>query len=81
MRAYEALLKETERSAAFRELVASAWRKIYRSKKQWLHAPRRQNLSEIRMNRLCEEVRQFARSVGEAPVVSLDPARWEGAAS
>jgi len=81
MRAYEALLKETERSAAFRELVASAWRKIYRSKKKWLSAPRRQNLSEIRMSRLCEEVRQFALRVGESPVASADPARWEGAPS
>ena len=32
-RAWEAILKEAEGSRAFREVVASAWRKIYRSKK------------------------------------------------
>lgn len=78
LRAYEALLKEAERSKAFREMVASAWRKIYRSKKQWLHPVQRQNLSEGRLNRLCEDVRQFAKRVGEGPVVSVDPERWEG---
>jgi beta-N-acetylhexosaminidase len=81
LRAFEALLKEAERSCAFREMVASAWRKIYRSKKQWLHPPQRLNLSEGRMNRLCEEVRQFARRVGEAPAISVDPVPWQGAAS
>jgi beta-N-acetylhexosaminidase len=76
MRAYEALLKESERSAAFRDLVASAWRKIYRSKKRWLQPVRRQNLSEGRLTRLCEEVRVFAAEVGEAPTVSADPVHW-----
>jgi beta-N-acetylhexosaminidase len=73
LRAYEALLKEAEQSAAFRELVASAWRKIYRSKKKWLHPLRRQNLSENRIGRLCDDVRTFAEHVGEVPVHSPDP--------
>lgn len=80
-RAWEALVKESERSPAFAELVASAWRKIYRSKKKWLHQQRRQNLSESRIQRLCEDVREFAATVGEAPVVSSDPARWLGTPS
>lgn len=80
MRAYEALLKEAERSAAFRNCVASAWRKIYRSKKRWLLPVRRQNLSEARMNRLCEEVRAFGAMVGEAPAAAADPVRWGGIA-
>jgi beta-N-acetylhexosaminidase len=80
-RAYEALLKESERSPAFAELVASAWRKIYRSKKQWLHPLRRQNLSATRINRLCEDVKEFAARVAEPPAVSADPERWKGAPS
>jgi beta-N-acetylhexosaminidase len=80
-RAYEALLKESERSTAFAELVSSAWRKIYRSKKQWLHPLRRQNLSASRINRLCEEVKEFAARVAEPPAVSVDPERWKGAPS
>lgn len=79
-RAYEALLKEAEHSRAFRDMVASAWRKIYRSKKKWLQPVKRQNLSEGRMHRLCEDVRGFAQDVGEAPAVSApDPERWRGA--
>jgi beta-N-acetylhexosaminidase len=81
LRAYEALVKEAERSPAFAEMVASAWRKIYRSKKSWLHPQRRQNLSKSRIERLCEDVKAFADTVGEAPSVSADPARWEGRAS
>lgn len=77
-RAYEALLKEAERSKGFRELVASAWRKIYRSKKKWLHPMKRQNLSDTRMTRLCEDVREFAQRVGEVPVASIDPKGWSG---
>lgn len=77
-RAYEAVLKESERSPAFAEVVASAWRKIYRSKKRWLQPARRQTLSGDRLERLCEEVRSFAREVGEAPVHSADPERWAG---
>ncbi|HEY6445382.1 MAG TPA: beta-N-acetylhexosaminidase [Acidobacteriaceae bacterium] len=80
LRAYEALVREAERSAAFAELVASAWRKIYRSKKKWLQPVRRQNLSESRMERLCEEVRRFADEVGETPVHSEDPVAWAGKA-
>jgi beta-N-acetylhexosaminidase len=80
LRAYEALLNEAERSRAFRELIASAWRKIYRSKKKWLHPLRRQNLSEGRISRLSDEVREFAERVGEAPVHSADPAVWAGKA-
>jgi beta-N-acetylhexosaminidase len=80
LRAYEALLREAERSRAFRELVASAWRKIYRSKKKWLQPLRRQNLSEGRIHRLCDEVREFAERVGEAAVHSADPAVWAGKA-
>jgi beta-N-acetylhexosaminidase len=78
LRAYEALLKEAERSRAFRELIASAWRKIHRSKKKWLHPQRRQNLSEGRISRLCDEIREFAERVGEAPVHSADPVVWAG---
>lgn len=80
LRAYEALLREAERSEAFRELIASAWRKIYRSKKKWLQPARRQNLSDGRIARLCDEVQSFAAKVGEAPVVSADPAGWDGKA-
>lgn len=80
-RAYEALLKEADRSAAFRDLVASAWRKIYRSKKKWLQPLRRQNHSDTRMKKLCEDVQEFAAKIGEAPAVSADPERWKGAAS
>ncbi len=80
LRAYEALLREGERSPAFREVIASAWRKIYRSKKRWLQPSRRQNLSDGRIQRLSEEVRSFAEEVGEAPAVSVDPERWIGVA-
>ena len=79
-RAYEAILREGERSAAFREVIASAWRKIYRSKKQWLQPTRRQNLSAARLDRLRDEVKRFAAQVGEAPAVSADPERWKGLA-
>jgi beta-N-acetylhexosaminidase len=77
-RAYEALIKEAERSPAFSECVASAWRKIYRSKKRWLEPTRRQNLSPARLDRLSEDVKHFAELVGEAPAVSADPERWKG---
>jgi beta-N-acetylhexosaminidase len=78
-RAYEAILKEAERSPAFREVVASAWRKIYRSKKKWLQPSSRQNLSETRLARLCEDVKKFAEQVGETPAHSApDPERWTG---
>jgi beta-N-acetylhexosaminidase len=77
-RAYEALIKEAERSPAFSECVASAWRKIYRSKKRWLEPTRRQNLSPTRLDRLSEDVKHFAAQVGEAPAVSADPERWRG---
>lgn len=81
-RAYEAILKEAEHSRAFRDMVASAWRKIYRSKKKWLQPVKRQNLSEGRIARLCEDVRDFAQNVGEAPAVSApDPERWHGMAA
>jgi beta-N-acetylhexosaminidase len=79
-RAYEAMLREAEQSYAFREVIASAWRKIYRSKKRWLQPTRRQNLSPARLDRLSEDVKHFAAVVGEAPVVSADPARWDGLA-
>jgi beta-N-acetylhexosaminidase len=79
-RAYEAMLREAEQSPAFREVIASAWRKIYRSKKRWLQPTRRQNLSPARLDRLSEDVKHFAAVVGEAPVVSADPARWDGLA-
>lgn len=77
-RAYEAIVKEAERSRAFRNVVASAWRKIYRSKKKWLQPTRRQSPSDTRLQRLCDDVRQFAQTVGEAPVHSADPERWHG---
>jgi beta-N-acetylhexosaminidase len=76
--AYETLLREGERSAAFAEAVASAWRKIYRSKKRWLQPVRRHTPSEDRLNRLCEEVKAFAKEIAEAPVQSADPERWRG---
>ncbi|MFP5248371.1 MAG: glycoside hydrolase family 3 N-terminal domain-containing protein, partial [Acidobacteriota bacterium] len=78
MRAYEALLREAERSKAFTALIASAWRKIYRSKKKWLRPVLRQNLSQARIRRLCEDVRDFANQVGETPVASVDPTGWNG---
>jgi beta-N-acetylhexosaminidase len=77
-RAYEAIVKEAERSRAFRNVVAAAWRKIYRSKKKWLQPTRRQSPSETRLQRLCDDVRQFAQTVGEVPVHSADPERWQG---
>jgi beta-N-acetylhexosaminidase len=77
-RAYEALLHEAEKSRAFSALIASAWRKIYRSKKAWLQPERRQNLSDTRIRRLRDDVRAFAGFVGETPVVSLDPTGWTG---
>ncbi|MGC2297924.1 MAG: beta-N-acetylhexosaminidase [Acidobacteriaceae bacterium] len=77
-RAYEALIKEAERSPAFSECVAAAWRKVYRSKKRWLQPTRRQNLSAARLDRLSEDVRRFAKLVGEAPAISADPERWKG---
>ncbi|HEX4038757.1 MAG TPA: beta-N-acetylhexosaminidase [Acidobacteriaceae bacterium] len=77
-RAFEAIVREAERSRAFREVVASAWRKVYRSKKRWLQPARRQNLSSTRLERLCEDVKSFGRKVGEAPTHSADPPRWEG---
>jgi beta-N-acetylhexosaminidase len=79
-RAWEAMLREADRSPAFREVVASAWRKIYRSKKKWLQPTRRQNLSAARLERLAEEVKRFAAVVGEVPVASADPERWRGLA-
>jgi beta-N-acetylhexosaminidase len=78
-RAYEAILKEAERSRAFRAVVASAWRKIYRSKKRWLHPTRRQNLSDTRLDHLREDVKEFAELIGEAPAASApDPEIWKG---
>jgi len=78
-RGYEAIVRESERSRAFRNVVASAWRKIYRSKKRWLQPSRRQNLSETRLERLCADVKEFAALVGETPASSApDPERWEG---
>jgi beta-N-acetylhexosaminidase len=77
-RAYEAIVKEAERSRAFRIVVASAWRKIYRSKKKWLQPTRRQSPSDTRLQRLSEDVRRFSQTVGEAPVNSADPERWQG---
>jgi beta-N-acetylhexosaminidase len=79
-RAWEAMLREAERSPVFREVVASAWRKIYRSKKRWLQPTRRQNPSPARLDRLSDEVKHFAALVGEAPVASADPERWTGVA-
>lgn len=79
-RAYEAILRESEHSRAFRDMVASAWRKIYRSKKKWLQPVKRQNLSDARISRLCDDVKDFAERVGERPAVSApDPERWHGA--
>jgi beta-N-acetylhexosaminidase len=81
MRAYEAIIKEGERSRAFRDCISSAWRKVYRSKKKWLQPARRQNLSESRVQRLCDEVKKFAELVGETPVHSApDPEPWRGLA-
>lgn len=80
-RAFEALLQESERSPAFAEAVASAWRKVYRSKKRWLQPTRRQTLSADRLERLCEEVKDFANEIGETAVHSADPDRWRGAGS
>jgi beta-N-acetylhexosaminidase len=77
-RAYEAILREAERSRAFRNVVASAWRKIYRSKKKWLQPTRRQSPTQSRLDRLCDDVRRFAETVGEVPVHSADPERWQG---
>lgn len=77
-RAFAAILREAEHSRVFREVVASAWRKIYRSKKRWLQPTRRQNLSETRMERICEDAQSFARTIGEMPSHSTDPPRWEG---
>jgi beta-N-acetylhexosaminidase len=77
-RAWEAIVREAERSRAFREVVSSAWRKVYRSKKLWLRPARRQNLSPSRLDRLCDELKDFAAKVGEAPVRSADPPRWQG---
>ncbi|HEX3985309.1 MAG TPA: beta-N-acetylhexosaminidase [Acidobacteriaceae bacterium] len=77
-RAWEAIVKEAERSRAFRNVVASAWRKIYRSKKKWLQPTRRQSPTDVRLQRLRDDVRQFAQAVGEAPVHSADPERWHG---
>ena len=78
-RAYEAMVRESERSPAFAECVASAWRKVYRSKKRWLQPTRRQTPSTDRLERLCEEIKSFAGEVGEAPVHSADPEPWRGA--
>lgn len=77
-RAYEALVREGERSAAFSEAIASAWRKIYRSKKRWLQPVRRHTPSSERLNRLCEEVKAFSQEVAEAPAHGGDPERWRG---
>jgi beta-N-acetylhexosaminidase len=77
-RAYEAMVREGERSAPFAEAVASAWRKIYRSKKRWLQRVRRHTPSDERLSRICEEVKAFAAEIAEAPVQSADPERWRG---
>lgn len=77
-RGYEALIREGERSPAFADAVASAWRKVYRSKKRWLQPVRRHTPTPERLNRLCEEVKAFAAEVGEAPARSVDPERWHG---
>jgi beta-N-acetylhexosaminidase len=77
-RAWEAIVREAERSRAFRNVVASAWRKIHRSKKKWLQPTRRQSPSDTRLTRLREDVRSFALTVGEAPAQSSDPERWQG---
>lgn len=77
-RAFETLVREGERSPAFASAIASAWRKIYRSKKRWLRPVRRHTPSTDRLNHLCEEVKAFAAQVGEAASQSADPERWQG---
>lgn len=75
-RAYETLMREGERSAAFADAVASAWRKIYRSKKRWLQPVRRHTPSGERLNRICEDLKAFGQEVAEAPTQGSDPERW-----
>ena len=79
-RAYEATSRKPSALPPSAKSSASAWRKIYRSKKRWLQPARRQNLSSARIDRIREEVKAFAALVGEAPAISADPERWSGVA-
>lgn len=63
IRAYEALLSEAEKSAAFRKRVLTAWRKIMQSKQAWLDPGMPRPATPKRMNDLREAVKVFADSV------------------
>ena len=63
IRAYEALLSEAEKSAAFRRRVRSAWRKIMQSKQAWLDHRMPRPVTAKRMDDLREAVKVFAESV------------------
>jgi beta-N-acetylhexosaminidase len=63
LRAYEALLTEAERSAAFRKRVQTASAKIVRFKRRHLNASVPRSVSSTQVEKLRAEVKRFAEEV------------------
>ncbi|MBT9330151.1 glycoside hydrolase family 3 N-terminal domain-containing protein [Paracidobacterium acidisoli] len=65
VRAWEALLGEAERSAAFRKRIHAAWHRVMAHKKQWLEERMPRHPSTAQMVRLRESVTRFAETVAK----------------
>lgn len=65
LRAYEALLAEAERSAAFRKRVEETSAKVGRFKRRYLNASIPRSVSADQIEKLRREVKKFSAEVGE----------------
>ncbi len=63
LRAYEAILAEAERSAAFRKRVESSCRRVTQFKSQHLNAAMPRNPSHSQLDKLRADVIKFAGEV------------------
>lgn len=63
LRAYEALLSEVERSAAFRRNVESSYRRVLEAKQRLLNATMPRSASEAHIQRLRQAVSKFSGEV------------------
>jgi beta-N-acetylhexosaminidase len=68
LRAYEVLLAEAEKSAAFREVVEKAYRKISRSKRSLRLAPSHKPPSPLQIEKLRRDVAAFSERVSKSGV-------------
>ena len=71
LRAYEALLGEAEKSAAFRRLVESACRKILRVKQKLASVISNKSPSRLQIEKLRQEIVAFSADVAAASEVKL----------